>query len=45
MLQVPGPSVVAVEPETLQIVGVVEVNVTGNPELALADSATLSFTV
>ena len=30
----------AIAPETVQIVGVVEVNATGRPELALADKLT-----
>jgi hypothetical protein len=40
MLQVPLDSRVAVVPETVQIVGVVEAKLTVNPELAVADKAT-----
>jgi hypothetical protein len=40
MLQVPLESRVAVVPETVQAVGVIEANVTANPELAVADSVT-----
>ncbi len=39
MVQVPAPSSEAVVPETVQMVGVVEVKLTGRPELAVADSA------
>ncbi len=36
MVQVPEASSVAVEPETVQMAGVVDVKLTGRPELALA---------
>jgi hypothetical protein len=40
MAQIPLESRVAVVPETVQTVGVVEANVTANPELAVADNVT-----
>ena len=39
MVQVPGASSVAVEAETVQMAGVVEVKLTGRPELAVAVNA------
>ena len=39
MVQVPGASSEAVESETVQIVGVVDVKLTGSPELAVAVKA------
>ncbi len=40
MVQVPTASSEAVDPETVQMAGVVEVKLTGSPELAVALSTT-----
>ena len=39
MVHRPAPIIVTVEPVTVQTKGVAEVNVTANPELAVADTA------
>ncbi len=38
MVQVPAPTKVTVEPETVQTVGLAEVNPTARPELVLAET-------
>jgi hypothetical protein len=45
MVHVPGAAIVAVAPLTVHTVVVVEANVIGNPELAVAESATVAPTV
>ena len=40
-MQVPGVSSDAVVPDTVQMLGVLEVNVTASPELAVADSGSV----
>jgi hypothetical protein len=40
MVQVPAANSEAVDPETVQMVGVVELKLTGSPELAVAVSVT-----
>jgi hypothetical protein len=44
-VQVPAASIVAVEADTEQMVGVVEVKLTGRPELAVAVNARVEVTV
>ena len=40
MVQVPAPTIDALDPEIVQTFGVDEVNVTARPELAVAESVT-----
>jgi hypothetical protein len=44
MVQVPGASSIAIDADTLQMVGVVEVKLTGRRELAVAVTPTNVFT-
>ena len=45
MLQVPEVSAVTIAPLTVQTAGVVEVNVTGSPDVAVALAVTVPFTL
>jgi hypothetical protein len=44
-MQIPTASSAAVEPETVQMAGVADVKLTGNPELAVAVNARVEVTV